>query len=213
MTIIDRGQNIKIERLELGPWKTNAYIIVCLKTGSSVIIDAPAEANTIIRSLKGTSPKYLLLTHNHFDHTGALAELISKLNIPLAVHEADADGLSSPPEILLKDGDVVSFGEVMIEVIHTPGHTPGSLSFRTSQYLFSGDTIFPGGPGRTETPAAFKKIFNTISKKIMTLPDNTKIYPGHGDSTVLEKERKEFAAFSSRPHDPGLCGDVLWLSS
>ena len=118
-----------------------------------------------------------------------------------------------PPDILLHDGDVVSFGNVHLKVLHTPGHTPGSLCFLTGRHLISGDTIFPGGPGKTGTPNAFKQIIESITSKIFMLHDETVIFPGHGDSTMLKKEKQEFDVFSSRSHDPNLCGDVLWLSS
>ena len=213
MVVVVKDDNIEIERLDLRSWGTNAYIIVCLQTGNSVLIDAPADAGTIMKKLQGTNPKYILLTHSHFDHIGALSELWSKLKVPLAAHAADSTRLPSPPEILLNDGDVVSFGKVELEVLHTPGHTSGSLCFKIDKYLISGDTIFPGGPGKTRSPADLRQIINSITDKILVLPDDTEIYPGHGDSTILKKERDEFAIFSSRSHDPNLCGDVLWLSS
>jgi glyoxylase-like metal-dependent hydrolase (beta-lactamase superfamily II) len=100
-----------------------------------------------------------------------------------------------------------------LKVLHTPGHTPGSLCFWVGKYLISGDTIFPGGPGQTKSPTDLKRIIESITRKIFVLPDDTAIYPGHGDSTLLRKEKEEFAIFSSRPHNPNLCGDVLWLSS
>jgi len=98
-------------------------------------------------------------------------------------------------------------------VLHTPGHTPGSLCLLSGKHLFSGDTLFPGGPGKTGNPAAFEQIINSITEKLFILPDETLVYPGHGEDTVLGKEKQEFAVFSSRPRTPGLCGDVLWLSS
>jgi len=101
---------------------------------------------------------------------------------------------------------------VELTVIHTPGHTPGSLCFLTGKYLISGDTIFPGGPGKTDTPDDFKQIVKSISEKVFVLPDDVLVYPGHGDSTVLKKEKEEFAIFSSRPQAPDLCGHVSWLS-
>ncbi len=213
MVMVVKDDNIEIERLDLRSWGTNAYIIVCLQTGNSVLIDAPADAGTIMKKLQGTNPKYILLTHSHFDHIGALSELRSKLKVPLAAHAADSTRLPSPPEMLLNDGDVVSFGKVKLEVLHTPGHTSGSLCFKIDKYLISGDTIFPGGPGKTRSPVDLRQIINSITDKILVLPDDTEIYPGHGDSTILKKERDEFAIFSSRSHDPNLCGDVLWLSS
>lgn len=213
MTVVAEDDFIRIERLELAPFGTNAYIAVCRETRDSVIIDAPGEAGKIMKGLEGTNPRYILLTHNHMDHVGALAEMHSGLRVPFAVHAADAVNLPSPPDRLLGDGDTVSWGKLSFEVLHTPGHTPGGLCFRAGSYLISGDTIFPGGPGKTGTPADFRQIVASITGKIFPLPDDTLVFPGHGDSTVLKKEKEEFAVFSSRPHPADLCGDVLWLSS
>lgn len=212
MVVVAKDDDIRIERLELGLFGTNAYIVVCQKTMDSVVVDAPADASTIIDRLTGTNPKYILLTHNHMDHLGALAELHSSLKVPLAAHALDTQGLPFPPEMLLGDGDTVSFGKLGFEVLHTPGHTPGGLSFRSGRYLISGDTLFPGGPGKTGTPDAFRQIIKSITEKLFVLPDDTQVYPGHGDSTVLKKAKEEFAIFSSRPGNPNLCGEVLWLS-
>jgi glyoxylase-like metal-dependent hydrolase (beta-lactamase superfamily II) len=213
MVVVAKDDSIQIDRLELGPFGTNAYVLVCRATGDSVLVDTPAEANRIVERLKGTNPRYILITHNHMDHLGAFSELKSRLGVPVAAHPLDAKRLPSPPDILLNDGDTVSFGRIALKVLHTPGHTPGSLCFLTGQYLISGDTLFPGGPGKTRTPADLRQIIESITKKIFVLPDDTQVHPGHGDSTVLKKEKEEFAIFSSRSHDPGLCGDVLWLSS
>ncbi len=213
MVNVARNSDVRIDKLALGPYGTNAYIITCLKTRDSALIDTPAEADKILDRLKGTSPKYILLTHNHFDHLGALAELYSKLKVPLAAHAADASQLPIPPERLLNDGDMIPLGKLKLEVIHTPGHTPGSLCFRYGRYLLAGDTIFPGGPGKTASPAAFSEIIKSITGKFFTLPEDTTIFPGHGDSTTVKKTKEEFAVFSSRPHGPDLCGDVLWLST
>lgn len=213
MTVIVNEANIRIEKLQLGPYGTNAYIIICPATGDSVLVDAPAEGNTILDKLKRTKPGYILLTHNHLDHTGALAELRSRLNVPLAAHVLDAVNLPSKVDIILNDGDTVKVGNISLKVLHTPGHTPGSLCFSWNRHLLSGDTLFPGGPGKTRTPGDFRQIVGSITSKIFVLPDDTGVYPGHGDTTVLKKAKEEFAAFSSRPHSPELCGDVLWLSS
>ena len=213
VVVVVKDDDIQIDKLELGPFGTNAYVVICLKTWDSVLIDAPADASKIMERLEGTNPKYILLTHNHMDHIGALSELQSKLKVPLAAHAADTSNLPSPPEMRLNDGDTLSFGNIKLEVLHTPGHTPGSLCFKVGQYLISGDTIFPGGPGKTRSPADLRQIIKSITDKIFVLPDATQIYPGHGDSTILKKEKDEVAVFSSRPHAPNLCGDVLWLSS
>ncbi|MCH8864342.1 MAG: MBL fold metallo-hydrolase [Chloroflexi bacterium] len=213
MTIMVEDETLRIDRLQLGSFGTNAYILACRKTGASVLVDAPGEAGEILENLKGTNPKYILLTHSHWDHTGALTQLRSGLGIPLAAHAADAGKLSAAPEIRLDGGDTVTFGNIRLEVMHTPGHTPGSLCFKTGDYLISGDTIFPGGPGKTDTPAAFERIIESITNQILILDDSTRIFPGHGDATVLKKEREAFAVFSSKKHPPGLHGDVTWLSS
>jgi len=213
MVVVVRDNNVQIERLELGPFGTNAYVMACRATGDSVLIDAPAEASKILERFRGTNPKYILLTHAHMDHLGALPELRCKLRVLIAAHPLEAESLPSPPEILLNDGNIVSFGNIELKVLHTPGHTPGSLCFLTGQYLIAGDTIFPGGPGKTSSPTALGEIIESITRKIFVLPDDTQVYPGHGDSTMLKKEKDEFAVFSSRPHNPNLCGDVLWLSS
>jgi len=154
-----------------------------------------------------------LLTHNHVDHVGALSEVHSRLSVPLRVHILDAANLPSKPGEMLEDGDTISFGRQKLEVLHTPGHTPGSLSFKVGDYLISGDTIFPGGPGLTGSPADFRQIIQSITGKIFKLPDATQIFPGHGDATVVKREKEQYAVFVSRPHGRSLCGHVQWLSA
>jgi glyoxylase-like metal-dependent hydrolase (beta-lactamase superfamily II) len=113
--------------------------------------------------------------------------------------------------MLLEDGNIVSFGKVTLNVLHTPGHTPGSICFITGNILLAGDTIFPGGPGKTGTSDDFRQIIQSLEQKIFMLPDDVKIYPGHGEPTTVKKAKEEFAFFSAKSHDANLCGDVLWL--
>ena len=204
---------LQIDRLQLGPFNTNCYLLTCPMTGDSVWVDAPAEVSAILKASERTHPRYILITHNHGDHTGALSQLKSKIRVPIGVHRLDLKGLPLPADILLEDGERISCGNLTLTVLHTPGHTPGSLCFLVGKHLISGDTIFPGGPGKTNSPTDFERILESISRKILVLPDDTVIYPGHGDSTILRKEKEAFALFSSRSHDPKLCGDVLWASS
>jgi len=213
MAILVEEAGIRISRMRLGPWETNAYLIVCLETKASLVVDAPAEANTIIAELSGTTPKYVLLTHNHLDHVGALSELRNKLKVPLGCHTLDSSGVASPPEMPLKGGERLALGKLELTVIHTPGHTRGSLCFLLGRHLVSGDTIFPGGPGNTRSSADFKEILRSLKDRIFVLPDETIVYPGHGEPTILSKEKAEFAAFSAKPPRPDTHGDVLWLSS
>ena len=205
--------DVRIERLTLGPYGTNAYILTCPGSGDSVLVDAPAEASAIVRAAKETNPRYILVTHSHMDHIGALSELKSRLRVPVAIHSLDMKALPVQPQILLEDSQEVLFGNVSLKVLHTPGHTPGSLCFLIGKHLLSGDTLFPHGPGRTNSPADLKQIISSITGRLFVLSDDTEVYPGHGNSTILTKEKEEFAIFSAHSHDPGLSGDVLWLSS
>jgi glyoxylase-like metal-dependent hydrolase (beta-lactamase superfamily II) len=212
MTVIAEDSTIKVVQLDVvGGIVSNAYMLVCQQTAESVVIDTPGDAARIIQQVQGTNPRYILITHNHFDHLGGLAGVRAELKVPVAAHALDAGPIN--PDVLLNDGDTVSFGRITLQVFHTPGHTPGSLCFLAGKYLISGDTLFPGGPGRTGSPEALKQIIESIADKLLGLPDDTQVYSGHGDVTVLKKEKEEIAVFSSRSHNPDLCGDVLWLSS
>jgi glyoxylase-like metal-dependent hydrolase (beta-lactamase superfamily II) len=211
MTVVEKDEILRIERIETSPFGTNTYIIVCETTGESALIDAPGDADKILDRMEETTPICILMTHRHMDHTGALQRLKDELNIPVAAHIADADNLPVEAEMLLEDGNIVSFGKVTLDVLHTPGHTPGSICFLTGNILLAGDTIFPGGPGKTGTPDDFRQIIQSLEKKIFVLPDEVKIYPGHGEPTPVKKAKEEFAVFSAKSHNPNLCGDVLWL--
>jgi glyoxylase-like metal-dependent hydrolase (beta-lactamase superfamily II) len=213
MSVIVDDEEIRIEKLQLGPYGTNCHIVVCNRTKESLVVDAPGDVEIIIGRLQDTRPKYVLLTHDHLDHIGALAALRSKLDIPLGAHALDSSQISPSPEISLQDGDTISVGNLIFDVLHTPGHTPGGLCFKYGIHLFSGDSIFPGGPGKTRSPANLKQLIGSLKAKVFVLPDDTWIYPGHGEITNLKKEKDEFAVFESRKHSPNLCGDVLWLKS
>ncbi|MFO7965801.1 MAG: MBL fold metallo-hydrolase [Desulfobacterales bacterium] len=212
MDIAAQDQDFFIKRMSLGPYGTNAYIIVCMGTKESAVVDAPGEPQKVHTALQETFPKFILMTHHHMDHTGALAQLKSDLKAPVAAHASDAGQMPVQPDILLKHGDDIRIGNLTLHVLHTPGHTPGSICFYRAPFLISGDTIFPGGPGKTWSPASFLQIKTSIEEKIFVLPEQTRVFPGHGEGTRIGKEKEAYRAFSSKPHPPDLCGDVLWRS-
>ena len=129
MEIVVNNSRVSIERLELGPYGTNSYLLACKKTGACVVFDAPGEAGTVLARLKEHHPQNILITHGHVDHVEGLGELKSFLNVPVAIHRADASALPLPADVFLEDGEIVSCGSSELQIMHTPGHTPGSLCF------------------------------------------------------------------------------------
>ncbi len=212
MTLQNSGE-VLIHRIPMGDYGNNGYVIVCPETNESVVIDTPAEPEKLIAVARDTTVKAILMTHTHRDHLVGFETIRSELGAPVGVHAAEADNLPTPPDFLLADGDTVNAGTVSLSVLHTPGHTPGGVCFLTGKHLFSGDTLFPGGPGNTRTNQALQQLIESICNKLLVLPGETVVYPGHGDGTSIGKAEKEYADFASRPHSPELCGDVQWLSS
>jgi len=211
MPILVDDRELRLTQLSLGPYGTNTYIVTCAQTGESAVVDAPGEAPRVLEALAGTFPRLLLMTHAHMDHTGALDELKAALNVPVAAHPLEAGGLGPGPDQFLSGGETIPLGRLTLAVLHTPGHTPGSLCFLYGRHLLAGDTLFPNGPGHTRSPAAFEEIVRTITQRLFILPEETAVYPGHGQATTIGQEKTNYARFLARPRDPGLCGDVLWV--
>ena len=204
---------VRVYKTTCGPFDNNAYLLVCPRTGESVIIDAPMNPGEVLEEAKGTLVKAILITHNHHDHLAGLVEMVEATGAPVASHSEDAHTLPVAPASLVKDGDSITVGDIEVKVIHTPGHTLGSVCYLAGKHLFTGDTLFPGGPGRSRSPEALQQIIENITGKLYTLPDDTALLPGHGKDSALGISKEEYRIFSQRTHPADMCGDVLWLES
>jgi len=197
------------ERLIVGPLSVNCYIIGDDQTREAIIVDPGGNARDILDTLRREQlkPIAIINTHAHFDHLIALAELREKTGAPFWLHTDEAPVLASaslgarmfgfamaqpkPAERLLHDGDPVRVGTLVLRVLHTPGHTPGGICLLGDGWLISGDTLFQAGIGRTDLPGGdYATLMASIRDKLLTLPDTTIVYPGHGEPTTIGEERQ-----------------------
>ncbi len=200
-----------IECLNVGPFKVNAYVIACSETLEGIIIDPGGEDDRLIKVINENKiiPRYIINTHGHRDHVSSNKSLSSLYSIPVCMHiddklffqkkTAKSDArtqMAYTVDIELNHDDILELGNLTINVIHTPGHTPGSICIYIKNCLFSGDTLFVGNAGRTDLPGGnLDTLINSIQKRIITLPLDTIVYPGHdyGDTpfSTIKREIKE----------------------
>ncbi|MDI6698585.1 MAG: MBL fold metallo-hydrolase [Candidatus Saccharicenans sp.] len=193
----------------VGPLETNCYLYFCPETRECAVIDPGAGADQIFPLITHLSlkPVIILNTHGHVDHTGANIEIKDRYGVPIAIHQDDLPLLeesiqlefglmlgakpSPRPDRLLVDGDEVRVGQTSLKVIHTPGHSPGSVCFYTPGILFSGDTLFCGGVGRTDLPGgSWKDLIRSLRTRVLTYPEETVVLPGHGPRTTVGEEKE-----------------------
>jgi glyoxylase-like metal-dependent hydrolase (beta-lactamase superfamily II) len=199
-----------LKELVVGPFGSNCFIVGSEAEKEGMIIDPGADTDAIVKAVSelGLSIALVVATHNHIDHVGALGPVVDAVGARYAIHEADvegmtpemfarmfgiaADGKAPPqPDMLLHDGDVIEVGDLKFTVLHTPGHTRGGISLLGDGVVFSGDTLFNFGIGRTDLPGGdYNTLIKSIVTRIMQLPDETVVYPGHGPSTTVGMERR-----------------------
>ena len=197
-------------RLIVGPLQVNCFILADEKTKEAIVVDPGDDAQDILKVIKdkGLRVRYIVNTHAHFDHVGANKAVKDATGAELLLHEADAPVLaavaiqsrsfgmspvsSPPPDRLLKHGDSIVAGEVSLKVLHTPGHTPGGISLLEQGFVFTGDALFAGSIGRTDFPGGdLRTLIRSIKTNLMTLPDDTKVFSGHGPASTIGDERAE----------------------
>ena len=198
-------RNFRIDSLEVGPLAANCYIVSSLKTKEACLIDPGGEPERIKKVLdkNGLVLNFIINTHGHGDHILANGNF----NVPIFIHELDGAYLGDPEKNLsgmfgfsftspaaaglLKDGGRIGLGDLEFEVIHTPGHTPGSISLKLGDAVFTGDTLFASGIGRTDLPGGNEKdIFRSIKERLLALDDGTEVYPGHGPVSTIGEEKR-----------------------
>ncbi len=199
---------LTVTKLAVGPMDNNAYLLRCAQTGDLVLIDAANEAGRLLELIGDGPLRTIVTTHRHWDHWQALAEVQSATGAQVVAHPEDADELPVKPAALVRHHDTVPVGAATLAVIHLRGHTPGSIALcydgggalAGGPHLFTGDSLFPGGPGNTEhDPKRFGQLMDDLEERVFaTLPDGTWVYPGHGKDTTLGAERPHVGEWRAR---------------
>jgi len=206
-----------LEIVMAGPtgYGNNVFVVIDRSTNEAAFIDAPGEPDVNAGAAEGAGvrPAKILLTHGHFDHTPAIDALKQRFGAKLYADPAEPglkDGQLDHP---VRHGDEVRVGNLVFKVLSVPGHTPGSTAYVCGKHAFVGDTLFPGGPGRSKDNAALQQEIASITRELYALPDDTTIWPGHGPITTIGASKAEYAVFAAKEHAPDLCGDVTWAGS
>ena len=202
--------NLNLQRLEVGPWPMNCYLLRCPVSGELAIVDPGADGQKILDAAGDSLVRCILLTHGHPDHVGALEAVRAATGAPVGIHPADAAEFGVQADFPLIEGMEVRVGEAQVTVVYVPGHTPGSVCLQLNGQVVVGDAIFPGGPGYTASHCDLRQSLDSLARAVFTWPDGTELYPGHGGHTTVGSERAAFERFLRDERAPDLCGDVTW---
>ena len=218
MTLIYDGALWSIQSFVSG-FENNAYLLTCKRTNGAIVIDTPDKPSELLEAVSGVDVKAVLITHNHWDHLQGFDDVIEAVDAPVGIGADDAHAISDrvEPSIDVSHDTIINCGDVTLRAIATPGHTPGSTCYMlpgempgATPHVFTGDTLFPGGPGKSGSPEAFKQLVNSVESQLITLPEQTVVLPGHGRSTTITQSKAEFGVFMANPRRDDLHGDVLW---
>lgn len=203
---VRRLPGLTIAKMAVGPMSNNAYLLRCTQTDEGLLIDAANEAERLreLTTFEGEPVAAILTTHRHPDHWQALAEIVGFAGAAVYAGVDDADELPVAVDERLAHGEEITVGDLSLSIIALRGHTPGSIAvlYRDPQgtpHLFTGDSLFPGGPGRTTSPADFTSLMDDLETRVFAeLPDHTWFYPGHGDDSTLGAERPQLGEWRAR---------------
>ncbi|MDI3421372.1 MBL fold metallo-hydrolase [Streptomyces luteolus] len=197
--------DLMISKIAVGPMNNNAYLLRCRGTGEQLLIDAAAEAGTLLDFIGPSGITSVVTTHRHGDHWGALQEVVTATGARTYAGRFDVDGIPVATDVPVEDGDTIKVGRVELTARHLVGHTPGSIALvyddpHGHPHVFTGDCLFPGGVGNTHNdPKAFVSLIDDVETKLFgQLPDETWVYPGHGNDTTLGAERPHLAEWRER---------------
>ena len=185
--------SLRVRKVAVGDYENNVYVLIV--GDEALIVDGADEPDRILPLVEGLTVTGIAQTHNHFDHVAALPALVDALGVPVYAHPDD------PPPVpfsAIGDGDVLKVADVQVTALHTPGHTPGSVCYASGSFLFSGDTLFPAGPGKTGDPERFAQIMASLDRLFEEFPDGTRVCPGHGIDSTLGRERPYVETWRSR---------------
>jgi|TARA_B100000959_G_scaffold273146_1_gene323306 glyoxylase-like metal-dependent hydrolase (beta-lactamase superfamily II) len=221
VSTVFNGKYWSIQRFISG-FSNNAFLITCARSGSSVIIDTPANPFELIQAATNSNVEAILITHGHRDHVEGFYDVSESFTVPTGIGSGDRNSLpaSAPVNIDVSTDAIIVIGNISLQAMATPGHTRGSTCYLLESndseaageeaHVFTGDTLFPGGPGKSSSPEALRQILESLEKHIFPLPESTVVLPGHGEFTTIGDSQKEYAMFSAKPLDPNLYGDVTW---